>query len=298
LSLCTNIPTSDNRHYYPKPRYHRKEYGYTKYHGTTKGYEAKGKGANDAKGKGGKGQGKGKGYSFSRSQYSFPSNKGKGKGKGYSLSRSRYSFPRSKGKGANDTKGKGGKGKGGKGYSVSRSKGNGRTSSDSSSAEDSSDEEHKHDMHAACQNIVFEIAQKWNDNDILEPDGTLVDSIRDASVHTGQRWPFVGPVVRPRHTKQKKNKDGNVVVGSNTEMCTRLNHGELWYCQGTYQLDLQHSDGSCTGQLTFSGAFNDDDLRGKYTIVGGTEAFHGATGHVIDDFDYDTLYSIRQIYIE
>jgi hypothetical protein len=76
-------------------------------------------------------------------------------------------------------------------------------------------------------------------------------------------------------------------------MCTRLNHGEMWHCQGTFQ-DLY----GCKGQLTFSGAFNDDDLLGKYTIVGGTGDFHGAEGHIVDDFDYDTLYSIRQIYIQ
>jgi hypothetical protein len=60
---------------------------------------------------------------------------------------------------------------------------------------------------SSCRDVIFEVAQKWNGNDIIERDGTTVDSVSDASVHTGQRWPFVGSVSdRPAGWKKKNGK--------------------------------------------------------------------------------------------
>jgi hypothetical protein len=100
-------------------------------------------------------------------------------------------------------------------------------------------------------------------------------------------WPFADHVYAVDH-----DEDDDFVVGSNVELCTRLNDGDVWHCEGTY-LDLY----SCHGQLSFAGPFSDDANVGKYTVTGGTGDFDGAMGYVVDEFSYDTHYSIRTIYI-
>ena len=55
---------------------------------------------------------------------------------------------------------------------------------------------------------------------------------------------------------------------------------------------LGMSPHACTGPYT------DDGFVGEYTITGGTGDFHGAKGYIYDQFDEETGYSVRQIYIE
>lgn len=104
-----------------------------------------------------------------------------------------------------------------------------------------------------------------------------------ASVDAGQTWSFTGSVY---------NVVGGDKVGLNFELCTRLNKGDIWQCEGTYE-DLY----GCSGQLTFEGPYTDKTLEGKYTIIGGTGDFDGATGYVYDKFSYDGNYAYRTIYV-
>ena len=117
---------------------------------------------------------------------------------------------------------------------------------------------------------------------MIEPDGTVVD-IEHASVDAGQTWAFSGPV---------QDKVGGVDVGLNYELCTRVNKGDMWLCEGTYK-DLY----GCSGQLTWEGPYSDSTFTGFYTIVGGTGDFEGATGYIKGEFTDDGNYSYRDIYV-
>ena len=118
---------------------------------------------------------------------------------------------------------------------------------------------------------------------MIEADGTVV-GIEKASMDPGQTWAFAGPV---------HDKIGGDNVGTNYELCTRLNKGEMWICEGTY-VDLY----GCSGQLTWEGPYTDKTLTGYYTITGGTDDFAGATGHIEGKFTPKGNYSTRNIYVK
>ena len=108
-------------------------------------------------------------------------------------------------------------------------------------------------------------------------------SLKDASTNPGQTWAFTGPV---------QDKIGGSDVGSNYELCTRLNFGEIWICEGTY-VDLY----GCSGQLTWEGPYTDETFKGFYTITGGTGDFAGATGYIKGEFTSEGNYSFRNSYV-
>jgi hypothetical protein len=124
-------------------------------------------------------------------------------------------------------------------------------------------------------------SQQWS-NPILEADGTRVTDYDAASTHAGQTWAYTGTIYDP----------DAYPVGSNFELCTRLNDGEYWMCQGTY-VDLY----GCHGQLAFSGPYTDELNTGKYAIIGGTGDFDGATGFIYGEFTHEGNFSHRTIYV-
>ena len=130
--------------------------------------------------------------------------------------------------------------------------------------------------------LLFFLSQKWTEP-LIEADGTVVDKLELASVNAGQTWSFAGAV---------HDKVGGETVGYNYELCTRINHGEMWLCEGTY-VDLY----GCSGQLTWEGPYTDKTFTGLYTITGGTGDFSGATGKITGEFTYDGNYSYRTIYV-
>jgi hypothetical protein len=117
---------------------------------------------------------------------------------------------------------------------------------------------------------------------VIEPNGSYVDA-PVASTDAGQRWAYVGDVYA--------NDEMEEVVGVNTELCTRLDNGNVWQCQGTLTAPF-----GCEGQLSFAGPFSDQILEGEYTITGGSGAFQGATGHVASQFNYENGLSAYQAY--
>jgi hypothetical protein len=131
-------------------------------------------------------------------------------------------------------------------------------------------------------NRVIGVSQLWTEN-AIEPDGTSV-AAADASVDAGQVWPFAGNIYA---------LDSTDVIGGNFEMCTRLNSGEFWRCEGTYVLDTM----DCKGHLSFAGPYTDETFTGFFTITGGTGDFLGATGHVESNYNEVTLNSDRKIVI-
>lgn len=134
--------------------------------------------------------------------------------------------------------------------------------------------------------LIFFYLQQWT-NPIIEADGTTVDPLTEpASIKAGQTWSFTGAV----YSKIDGDK-----VGYNYELCTRLNDGDIWHCEGTYE-DLY----GCSGQLAFEGPYADGTLTGKFTIVGGTGDFEGAFGYIDDKFTYarDNYYAFRTIYVQ
>ena len=118
---------------------------------------------------------------------------------------------------------------------------------------------------------------------MIEADGTVVKDLAKASVKPGQTWSFAGAV---------HDKVGGETVGYNYELCTRINTGEMWICEGTY-VNLY----GCTGQLTWEGPYSDETFTGTYTITGGTGDFAGADGKILGEFTYEGNYSYRQIYV-
>ena len=132
-----------------------------------------------------------------------------------------------------------------------------------------------------CRNAMFYTVQQWTEK-LIEPDGTMV-TLEDASVNPGQTWAFAGSV---------HDDIGGSDVGSNFELCTRLNKGDMWLCEGTY-VDLY----GCTGQLTWEGPYPDSTFKGFYTITGGTGDFSGATGYIMGEFTSEGNYSFRNIYV-
>lgn len=126
-------------------------------------------------------------------------------------------------------------------------------------------------------NRVIVVSQVWNDN-YIEPDGTSVIPA-DASSAAGVISPHVGNVFAKDSTSE--------VVGISFEMCTRLNDGMYWHCEGTH-VDLV----GCKGQLSFTGTYTDETSSGMLTITGGTGDFLGATGYI--ETVYDEVQLITQ----
>lgn len=118
---------------------------------------------------------------------------------------------------------------------------------------------------------------------VIEPNGSLVDA-PVASTDAGQRWAYVGDIYA--------NDEMEVVLGVNNELCTRLDKGNAWLCQGTLIAPF-----GCEGQLSFAGPFSDHNLEGEYTITGGTGAFQGATGYIASQFNYENGLSSYQAFI-
>ncbi|KAL7560285.1 hypothetical protein ACA910_016585 [Epithemia clementina (nom. ined.)] len=67
---------------------------------------------------------------------------------------------------------------------------------------------------------------------------------------------------------------------------------EVWYGEGTY-IDLY----GCEGSFAFSG-FLDASGKGNYVIEGGTDQFLGAKGYIYEEFDKNTGYSFREIFMD
>jgi hypothetical protein len=133
--------------------------------------------------------------------------------------------------------------------------------------------------------VFFELTPQAYEANLIEPGGKSVPP-SEAKGIAGSLWPYTG------HIYDADNMD--TVVGSNAELCTRLDDHSVWYCEGTYVIDGHNG---CQGQITFTGAFTDETSTGKYTILGGTDDFVGAKGYVWDTFDYKTLYSTRTIHL-
>jgi hypothetical protein len=136
--------------------------------------------------------------------------------------------------------------------------------------------------YASCRGMTVSFTGEWTAK-VIEPNGSYVDA-PVASTDAGQRWAYVGDVYA--------DDDMEVVVGVNTELCTRLDNGNAWHCQGTLTAPF-----GCVGQLSFAGPFSDLILEGEYTITGGTGAFQGATGYITDQFSYETGLSEYLAYI-
>ena len=79
-------------------------------------------------------------------------------------------------------------------------------------------------------------------------------------------------------------------VGQNNELCTRVDKGDSWHCEGTL-IDLY----GCKGILAYAGVFQDSTYQGNLVITGGTGDFLGATGYVLDVYDDESGYAIRTI---
>ena len=133
-----------------------------------------------------------------------------------------------------------------------------------------------------CRHAEFYTVQQWTEK-LIEADGTEVD-LAHASVDPGQTWAFAGSV---------HDDVGGTTVGSNYELCTRVNKGEIWLCEGTY-VNLY----GCSGHLTWEGPYTDATFMGLYTITGGTGDFSGASGYIKGHFTDDGNYSFRHIYVD
>jgi hypothetical protein len=130
--------------------------------------------------------------------------------------------------------------------------------------------------------------QEWTSK-VIEPNGEYQEAAK-ASQDAGQLWAHVGYL----YDGHSGVGDDYKVVGSNMELCTRLDHANVWLCHGTYVSPF----GDCDGQLTYSGPYSDEVGEGKYTITGGTGVFQGATGYIEDKFSYKTDYSTLTAYIK
>lgn len=129
---------------------------------------------------------------------------------------------------------------------------------------------------------TLDVAQFWSEP-ILEPNGDLKVNASEATREMGEQWPYVGAVF---------DKPNGTEVGHNVELCTRVNKGDLWICEGSY-IDLY----GCKGHLAFTGVYSDNSTKGEYVITGGTGDFDGAHGVIFDAFDYESLYALRTVHI-
>jgi hypothetical protein len=131
--------------------------------------------------------------------------------------------------------------------------------------------------------------QEWTSK-VIEPNGGYVEGSK-ASQEMGQQWAHVGHLYKGHSGVG----DEYEIVGTNTELCTRLDHANTWLCHGTYQNPF---DDDCHGQLTYAGPYSDELGGGVYTITGGTGVFQGATGYIEDKFSYETDYSSLTAYVK
>lgn len=130
--------------------------------------------------------------------------------------------------------------------------------------------------------------QEWTSK-AIEPSGEYVEGSK-ASQEAGVQWANVGYLYKGHSGVG----DDYEIAGKNMELCTRLDHANIWLCEGTYQSPF----GYCDGQLTYAGPYSDEIGEGKYTITGGTGVFDGATGYILDKFSYETEYSSLTAYIK
>jgi hypothetical protein len=121
-----------------------------------------------------------------------------------------------------------------------------------------------------CRGVVAMFSAKWTAN-VTEPNGDSVPAA-EASKAAGQTWAMVDYLYAY-----------DEVVGINTQLCTRLDHANVWYCEGTYTDPL-----TCEGQVSYAGPFSDEVFEGKYTIIGGTGVFENVTGHILDQYSEHT----------
>ena len=119
---------------------------------------------------------------------------------------------------------------------------------------------------------------------VVEPDGTKVYDVSSASKDMGQQYPYTGSVYN--------EPEGNA-VGWNAELCTRLDDGNYWHCEGNLY-DLY----GCSGQLSFSGVYDDNAYVGRLVITGGTGDFLGAVGSIYSEYDEYSGFELQTITIE
>uniref|UniRef100_A0A7S3DTB3 Uncharacterized protein n=1 Tax=Entomoneis paludosa TaxID=265537 RepID=A0A7S3DTB3_9STRA len=86
------------------------------------------------------------------------------------------------------------------------------------------------------------------------------------------------------------DSNGPYANGFVGEMCTVVDLGDKWFCEGIYR-NLQ----GCSGLLSFSGIYDGAQLGGNWSVTGGTGDFEGATGSVLESFDEDNFVSTRVI---
>ncbi|KAL7557014.1 hypothetical protein ACA910_014231 [Epithemia clementina (nom. ined.)] len=134
-----------------------------------------------------------------------------------------------------------------------------------------------------CLDRTFETVQIW-DEPIIEPDGSLAAETKDTRKDRGQKWSFVDHI----WDKEGKNK-----VGFGAELRIRINKADKWRTQGTL-MDMF----GCNGHLSFEGHFSDETRSGRYTILGGTGDFAGATGYISESFEYGSVRGTRSIVVE
>jgi hypothetical protein len=132
------------------------------------------------------------------------------------------------------------------------------------------------DEEKTCRGQVVMFSAKWTAN-VTEPNGDSVPA-SEASKDAGQMWAMVDYLYA--------HGDDEEVVGINTQLCTRLDHANVWHCEGTYTDPL-----GCEGQVSYAGVFSDEVFEGKYTILGGTGDWEHVTGHILDQYSEHTGYS-------
>ena len=143
-------------------------------------------------------------------------------------------------------------------------------------------DENDEEVEPSCRHGVFTAVHLW-DGKIVEPDGATyyMDQMEYPSTAMGVQFPFVGTVY---------DAPGGRDIGTNAELCTRLNDAHVWHCQGTY-VNLY----GCVGSLAFAGIFDDSTDSGHLVVTGGTGDFLGAMGSMEDTFDPYTGFTSRVI---
>lgn len=158
-----------------------------------------------------------------------------------------------------------------------------------------------------CRKAMVTVSSTWSSN-VTEPNGDSVN-MHDASNAAGQQWSLVGKSKRRKEisvcfcghvffywrfndltflyiSSDYIHDDMGEIAGITTQICTRLDEANVWHCKGTF-VDPY----GCEGQVSFAGLFSDETSEGKYTIVGGTGRFLGATGYIMEHFSMETLES-------